>query len=464
MIPQRITYLSLLLFVLAWAAACQKKVKPAAPAAEGFDSLIPPVYSFLAGPITFQIKSLEDKINASLKTELVSPEMFEGTKGANFNLRVIRTGRVRIRYANHKVTFSAPLQIWLDNPIRLNKKKHAERAICALSVDFQSPLQVAGDWRLSTRAQFVNYTWIREPKVRILGINIPVTKLADRTLQKHRAAIEAAIDEAVYDGLRLDKQVRPIWLDLQKPLLLTKLPDTLWLMPTPFSVAVGEITGTAATLTVPIRVAFTTKTVIGRRPAMDLNRQLPRIRKDTGIRQVSDVRVLSLIPYADINRVLDRGLKDRKLQLAGGLLRIRRASVYGGQHALIIRADVAGATRGTLYFRGQPAYDTLTNTLKVKNIDFDVETEERLMATADWLLHDRLKDTLSRVLHVPLREQVMKLPTLIDRAFDHSKASQKNDLKISSFRFVPQRIAIRPEGVQLLLKVESTVAFQVKKL
>ena len=102
--------------------------------------------------------------------------------------------------------------------------------------------------------------------------------------------------------------------------------------------------------------------------------------------------------------------------------------------------------------------------MKVKNIGFDVETEERLLATADWLLHDRLKDTLAGALHVPLREQVMKLPTLIDRAFDKSKASKKNDLEIRSFRFVPQRIAIRPDGIQILLKVESTVAFQVMKL
>ncbi len=463
MIPRRHTYLIFLLIILSCAIACQK-VKPSAPTAEGFDPPIPQTWSFLAGPITFQIKSLEDKINASLKKEIVSPEMMKGEKGKTFNMRVVRTGRVKIRYVNHKVTFSAPLEIWLDNPIRLKKDNHAKSALCALSVDFQSPLQVSPDWRLTTRVSLIKHTWIKQPKVRILGINIPFTNLAEKVIQKRRSEIEKAIDEAVYEGLRLDKQVRPVWLDLQKPLILAKKPDSLWLIPTPFSVAVGDVQGNDKTLTVPIRVAFYTKTVIGSRPKIEFNHKLPKIRRDKHVKQVSDLRVLSFISYEDINRILTKQMKGRKLELAGGLLTINRTSVYGGQHAVIIRADVGGAVKGTLYFRGQPAYDTLTHTLLVKNIDFDVETEERLLATADWLLHDRLNDTLAKALKFPIREQIDKLPTLIDGAFEKAKAGKKNDLDIYTFQFVPQLIAIRPDGIQALLKVQTTVSFKVKKL
>ncbi|NID12188.1 DUF4403 family protein [Fibrivirga algicola] len=463
MIPPRYTYILVTLLALCWATACQK-VKPKAPTAEGFDPPIPEAFSFLAGPITFQIKSLEDKINASIKTEIVSPETMKGQKGASFNMRVRRTGRIRIRYVNHKVTFSAPLEIWLDNPIRLRKKNHAKEALCALLVDFQSPLQVASDWRLTTRVSLVKHTWIKPPKVRVLGINIPFANLAESVIQKRRPEIEKAIDEAVYEGLRLDKQVKPVWLDLQKPLVLAKKPDSLWLVPTPFSVAVGEVTGDEKTLTVPIRVAFYTKTVIGPRPKIALNRTLPTIRRDKHIKQVTDLRVMNFISYDDINRILAKQLKGRKLELAGGLLTINKTTVYGGQHAVIIRADVGGAVKGTLFFRGQPAYDTLTHTLLVKNIDFDVETEERLLSTADWLLHDRLNDTLAKALKFPIRQQIDKLPTLIDTAFEKAKAGKKNDLDILTFQFVPQIIAIRPDGIQALLKVETTVAFKVKKL
>ncbi|CCH00949.1 hypothetical protein FAES_2940 [Fibrella aestuarina BUZ 2] len=462
--PQRTIQFVLILLVVSLAVSC-KKVKPKPPAAEGFDDEIPPAISFLAGPISFNIRALEDQINKALKPELVRPEMMKDQKGAAmFNLRVYRTGRVKIKYANNKVSFSAPLQVWIDNPLRLNKRKHSKNALCALAVDFQSPLQVSPNWRLSTKAKFTNYTWIEKPKLRILGVNISVTRLVENLLEKRRPEIEEVIDKAVHNELRLDRQVRPIWKSLQKPLLLVKSPDSIWLVPTPFSVAVGEVTGNATTLTVPIRVAFSTRTEIGKRPDVDTNGQLPHLRKARSIRQTSDLRVMSFITYDDMNRVLAKTLQGHNLGLAGGMVKIKRARVYGGQKALIIRTDVGGAVNGTLYFRGQPAYDTLTHTLRIKNIDFDVETEERLLATADWLLHDRLKDTLSKVLHIPLREQILKLPTLIDRAFENSRTGVKNDLDILSFRFVPQRIAIRPTGIQSLLKVETNVRLEVKKL
>ena len=415
----------------------------------------------MAGPITFRLLSLEDKINAALKPEIVNTQDVEGSA---VTLRVMRTGRIRLRYANHRVTFSAPLSVWLDNPLRFNKKKRATHPLCKLAVQFQSPLQVSSDWRLSTRVKFVDYTWIETPKVRVLGINIPVQRIAEKALAKRQAYIESAIDEAVHDELRLARQVRPVWLDLQKPLLLTKKPDTLWLVPTPFSVAVGDVTGTETTLTIPIRVAFYTSTHLGPKPSVPINRVLPAVRKDHHIRQVSDIQVLSLLPYSDINRVLAKAIGNQTINLMGGKLKIKKAAVYGAQHSLVIRTDVGGTINGTLYFRGQPAYDTLSNTLLIKDIDFDIETEERLLRTADWLLHDRMKDTLQRVLHIPLRTQVLSLPGLIGRAFEQGEVGRKNDLDIQSFRFIPQRFAIRPEGIQLLLKVEAKAAFSVNKL
>ncbi len=460
MIPQRYFSFFLVTLIVGLALSCNR-VKPKPPQAGGYDSAIAPARSFLAGPITFRIRSLEDKINAALKPEIVNTD---DIKGSTVSLRVVRTGRVQLHYANQRVTFSAPITVWLDNPLRLNKKKRATHPLCKLSVQFQSPLQVSSDWRLSTKVKFVNYTWLEKPKVRILGINIPVQRIAEKALDKRRNYIETTIDNAVHDELRLDKQVRPVWLDLQKPLLITKKPDTLWIVPTPFSVAVGDVTGTETTLTIPIRVAFYTSTHLGPKPVVAVNRALPAVRKDHHIRQVSDIHVLSLLPYSDINRVLTKALENQEIKLIAGSLKVKKASVYGAQHALIIRTDVAGTVKGVLYFRGQPAYDTLSNTLLIRHIDFDVETEERLLQTADWLLHDRLKDTLQQVLHIPLRTQVLSLPGLIGRAFESGKVGRKNDLAIQSFRFVPQRFAIRPEGIQILLKVEAKAAFSVNAL
>ena len=451
------------LFLALLAVVSCNRVRPKAPDTQPFEPAIGQTTSYVVGEVTFNLRDLEQKINKSLQTVLVNEETFRGKKGEAWRLRVERTGPVRVRYARQRVTFSAPLRIWVSNPIGLRKKRKS-RAIAALFVRFDSPISVGESWRLSTKTRFVDYHWIEQPGIRILGLKISVTKLADKVLQKRRADIESAIDSAVHQSLRLDRQIINIWQDLQKPLRISTRPDTLWIVPNPIGIATAPIRGNQKTITVPVQISFLADTRIGAKPTVRLARRLPRLHRLAQLPPLSRLRVLAFIPYTDLNRVLKQTLAKEKLNLVGGKLTIKSASVYGGGRSLILKTDVGGAVNGTLYFHGQPVYDTLDNTLRIKRVDFDIETQEALVSTADWLLHDHLRDTLQSVLTVPLGQHIGQLPAKIETAFARGKAGRKTTLAIDTFRFVPQRIVIRPDGIQLLIEVRSRVALRVMRL
>jgi hypothetical protein len=199
-------------------------------------------------------------------------------------------------------------------------------------------------------------------------------------------------------------------------------------------------------------------------PVVDHLERLPRLLRRNKLPDVSRLEVLAKVPYATLNQVLDRTLSKQKLDLAGGNVKIKDVVVYGGGKSLILKADVSGAVNGTLYFRGHPAFDTLTNMVRVQDVDFDVVTKEHLFATADWLLHDHLRDTLQSVLKVPLRYNMNALPEKIETAFAQGKAGKKTTLDVDAFRLVPQRIVVRPEGIEILIKVESKVDLVIRRL
>ncbi len=461
---QRLTgFLVVLVFIIS-IGGCNR-VRPATPAQKDFDPPIVDPVSYMAGRLTFTIRDLEAKINRTLPTLLVPEETFVGRKGEAWRLRVERTGPIHIRYANRRVYFSAPLQVWYSNPIGLRKRQNRKsRPLCALAVNFTSPVGVASNWRLATQVRFEEYHWTQEPKVRLLGVNISIRKIAETILDKRRADIELAINNAVHNGLRLDREVAKIWRDMQNPLRIAKVPNNIWLLPKPFSIAAAPVYGNARQITVPIQIAFRVRTRLGPKPMVDTLELLPRLLLRKTLPESARIEVLAFIPYTDINHVLAETLTKQKLDLIGGNLTIKSASVYGSGRNLILRTDVGGAVKGTLYFHGSPQYDTLTNTLRLQNVDFDVDTKERLFATADWLLHDHLRDTIQAVTVIPLRQQIATIPDKIETAFAKAKAGQKTALNIDTFRLVPQRIVVRPDGVQVLIKVKSKVAVRVKRL
>jgi hypothetical protein len=442
-------------------AQCRQK-KLQAPKAEGFDPPIPATLSYVAGTITFQLRELAEKINKELDPVLVGKETKHGKVKGIISFRVKRLGPVQVQYVNHQIKLSAPLQMWLTKPFSKDTTP-PKRPFCALHVNFQTPIGVTPKWRLDSRTQFTDYQWIVKPEVRLLGGEISLTKLAQRILESHKTDIEAAIDSAIHRDLRLDQMVKPIWHDLQNPLLINK-EYGLWLVPKPISVAAGQVNGNATQLSTPIRIAFETQTELKPKAPVHARTPLPLLQKREQVSQTSDLHLMSFIPYADINRMLAITVNSQEKKLMLGALTIKRASVYGGQRSLIVKAEVDGLLDGTVYLKGRPTFDTLTNTLRVMNLDFDTETAGLLSKNTNGLGHKALRELLANLLTIRLGDDLAKLPQTIDTAFEQGGAGKKTDLGIQTFRFTPQKIAIRPDGIQSLIKVESKVGIKVNQL
>ncbi|GAB2565410.1 DUF4403 family protein [Spirosoma areae] len=437
-----------------------RKAKPNPPRAEGFDPPIPPTISYVAAPITFQLRELAEKINSELDPVLIGNETEEGKAKGIISFRVKRLGPVQVQYADEQIKLSAPLQLWLTKPFSRDTTP-PKRPFCALQVDFKSPLRVTPNWRLASKTTFTGYRWIIQPKIRLLGNDITLTKLVQRILEKNQAAIENAIDSAVYTDLRLDELVKPIWRDMQSPLLINR-DYGLWLVPKPISVAAGDITGTKTSLTTHLRIAFETTTELKPKPPVHAKTTLPLLQKREQVSQLSDLNLLSFIPYADINRMMALTLKNKKLAL--GSLTIKSLSVYGAQRSLIVKADLAGLVNDVIYLRGRPVFDTLTNALRIANLDIDATRTDALSTAAKPVWHDGLIKVLEPLLTISLGDDIAKLPQAIDKAFEEGGPGKKTDLGIKSFRFTPRKVAIRPDGIQALINVKSNVAVQVKQL
>ncbi|GAB3337500.1 hypothetical protein GCM10027299_48670 [Larkinella ripae] len=440
---------------------CQK-TKPEPPKAEGFDAAIPPDTSYLAGPVTFTIKELQEKINQELDPVLVGKGSASGKRGGLLPFRVVRSGPVKIQYTDNQIRFSAPLGLFVTTPFG-SEKKAEEKPFCSLHVNFRSPLTVTPNWRLSSKVQFTNYEWIVEPEIRILGKDISLANFARKILDNSQSTIESAIDSAVYKELRLDQMVMPIWQSIQKPLLIDRQ-FGLWLLPKPISVAASPISGDQQKITTHLRIAVTTKTELQPSEPPHTVAKLPPLQKRDTVSQTSDLRLLSHIPYQDINRMIARNLTRENKKLLLGALTINKATVYGGQRALIVKTEVSGLLNGTLYLRGRPTFDTLTKTLSVKNLDFDAGTTRELSSVSNSLVHNGVINVLERFLTFSLGGEIESLPQKITEAFKKGETGKKTALNIQAFRFTPQKIAIRPDGIQALIKVESKVAVQVKQL
>ncbi|WP_128544111.1 DUF4403 family protein [Larkinella soli] len=441
-----------------------RNVDPKPPVPGGYDDSLAVGNSFVTAPIIFEIAELEEKINKALPMVLVDNDNLKTGKKGTIAIRIERSGPVRLAFDGKQLSFGAPIQVYLGNPIRIGKKKEPRRPFCAMQVDFKSPLTVQDDWRVRTEVEFLRYRWLKRPAVRVLGINISVRRFVEKILKKREDGIEVAIDRAIHDELRLDREVLKIWRDMQKPLLVNRRVENVWLHPVPYRITVAPIYGNRETIVVPTRVHLKIDTEFGPRPVYAVNSTLPPLNRVDTLPLVCDLHLLSKVSYDYLDRVLARTVNNHEFEYATRKLKIRQATVYGSQRSVIVQADVEGAVSGTLYLRGKPLYDTLSHTLKVRGIDYDIKTEEILFRTANWLLHDTLQATMQNALTIPLKHRVARIPGKIETAFNRGKPGRKARIHIGRFRFVPSAIAVRPEGLHVLVHAQATMALRVTDL
>ena len=456
LLPISIRYAcALVLFILL--TQC-RHVEPQPPKAEGFDQPLTPAKSYVVGSVIFPLRLLEDKINRELDTVLVG----RGIPGTLFPFRVARSGRVQIQYANQQVQLSTPLQLWIAKPFS-NDTIPPDKPFCSLQINFQSPLNVTPEWRLASQVRFTDYDWVIKPQIRLLGKEISLANLVQKLLQTFQPGIEAAIDGAIYQELRLDQIVAPIWKDIQQPLQISKQYG-LWLLPKPLAVESSPITGDKTKIIAHLRITFDTKTAIQLNKPSYSPSTLPKLQKQEQLPQTAVLRLMSSVPYADINQVIQSTIAQDPPKLALGTLTVKHVSVYGGQRSLIVKTELDGLVDGTVYLRGRPVFDTLTNTLTIKHLDFDTDTEAVLPAPLRSLIHKGLVNVLDGMLTIRLADDIRQFPDKISKAFASGGTGKKAQLLIQTFRFVPQQLAVRPTGVQTLIRVESKVAVQMKKL
>lgn len=460
--PPFVAHLFIACAILFLLTRCQH-VTPQPPKAEGFDPPIPAERSYLAGSITLPLSQLQAKINAELDPVLVGKGSEKGGKKSMLPFSVIRSGPVQLQYVDQQIRFSAPLQVQLTKLLGSTANTPKAKPFCAIHIDFKSPLTLMPTWRLASHVKFVDYRWEIKPQIKLLGKAIPLTRFAERIIQKYQSAIEAAIDSAVYKDLRLDKMAAPIWRSVQKPLVLNKQYG-LWLLPKPVGVTASPISGDRQKITVPLLITLNPQTEVNaRQPVYPLN-GLPVLQKRDTVPPTSDLRVMNFVPYTAINRIAAQTLHAKPLKLALGRLTINRVTVYGGQRTVIVKTDVSGLVAGTLYLRGRPDFDTTTNTLRINNLDFDAQTQGALSSLSSRILHNGLRVVLEDLLSVSLGEEISQLPQKIDAAFEKSSAGKRTNLSIRAFRLIPLRVAVRPDGIQALIKVQSKVGLQVQHL
>ena len=234
----------------------------------------------------------------------------------------------------------------------------------------------------------------------------------------------------------------------------------------------SKIEGKNNQLFITTRLKTLLRTIVakkqGEKPQVTF-KKLPPLKQNNSLSHQNNNFELHLkgeLPYKAVNDLLDKKIKDTVLVIPNTdyKIKITDAEVFGSGQKLFMKLAVTGDVNSTIYLSGTPRFDSLNNSLHFDNFDYDLQSEEYLLNTADWMLKGTVKDEIQKLLILPLDNYVKQLPEIIQKALSKGKTGKTALFDLRDFDLSPHFIQIDKDHVRIYVKATGKVGIEIIKL
>jgi hypothetical protein len=394
-----------------------------APAAE-----FAPVPSIINVPIEMKTWYIEKVLNEQLNGLLYQCDTLSIGGMKPVKLKVWKGDSIKIGLGSNEISYRVPLKLWLQfqftvSALGLSHTEYQE-VEAAIALKLRSRFSVKNDWKVTTSTLSDGYEWISDPVIRLRFISIPVTPIADIILMTQQKSFGEIVDGVVNNMLDVKGMLRPLWLRIQAPILLTDSPDSLWLRLSPLSVYMTQLEGKGGTIRGSVGIRSVAETFLGGRPESKMNDSLPQFAVPDRIDSSFVINLYSEISYASASQMLAGALKGRNFTAGDKEVIVQDVALYGLQGYAVVSMEFTGSFKGKVYVIGHVRYDQENSTASIEDLDFDITTQNALHSAAGWLLHGIILAKVKPFLHFPLRERLLETQLMVQKMLSHKEISK----------------------------------------
>ncbi len=427
-------------------------------------SNLTPAVSDLPLQVAIDVKKLEAAVNKKMNGLI-----FQGDKLNNQDLsvKIWKAQNFSFIIKNNVIEYRVPLKLWTRFAWTVEKfgLKVGDNyeANGSIALNYKTTISIDKNWNLVANTTSNGFQWIETPKLNVVGVNVPVTPIANIALQKSEKLITDQIDAALAQMVELKKYVNMAWTEVQKPMQVSAEND-VWLRLTPKDIYVSPFTTTGQNLNLAIALQSQIESFVGVKP--DANKAVPLPPFKIALKQPQEfnLNVAADATYDKISEMAKAQLVNKTFTEGGKTITITDLSIFGSEGKPMFVADVAGSLKGRIYFTGTLAYNAEKMAIEVQNPEFDLKTKNALVKSASWLLKGVIIKKIAPFLTYPVKTELETLKADANKSLANFKvmdgvtvAGKLNSISVKSLNMVPG-------AVRLNANARGNVALKIDEL
>ena len=462
----RLSLIGLASILTIWMAniACER-VRPEAPLATTLDSTLQTPLSVLRIPIQYDVENLEEMVNARILGTFIDEKIRVNEKGDTLHLKIEKRGPILLSWKSPTLHCSFPVKVsgQYFKRIRNITIKNNQPVDMEVVIHLSTKLSLDKNWQLVTRSTLEEVKFVRDPKLKILGVKFNLRKQVENAIKKNQEKLIAKMDQTLPALLDTRKAIEKLWQDIQKPIRINKKGVQLWLKAYGDNIAARLIDDGTDHISLRVRLDAFLQTVIEGEAMPESNPTLPAYSPTKSSDDTLSMFIKVKIPFELAGNILKDQLIGKTLSAEGYSTSIREIDLYGTDSALAMKLKLKGDVDGLVYLTAVPGYDTAVSRLFARRFGFDIDTENALVSSANWLLHDDVMTMIKEKLTIDVRPYIDTLPHLIINGIERGRIGEKIDLNITSLEISPIQSLISAHGFEIIFHASGNASINLEQ-
>ncbi len=420
-----------------------------------------PEYEPIETMDNLSIINLPVRVNRQELVRLVNDQagelLYEDTDPeSDLKMRIRKAGLIDIGFSDDTIYYEVPLALWLRQELFVG----GVEAEGKIRLRFATRWQIDTSWQLSTQTQLEGYEWLDRPRLKVAGMSLPVTTIANLVLNRTGKQLAAQIDTMVQQQLALRQMIEEGWLSLHAPVLMSEEYRT-WLLFQPQSI------GLTPPRTAPDSLAF--EVVVRARPRIYIDSVPPVVRPaplpplqwvDTSGEDFVLILETS-VPFDEAERMANESMKGYEYTFGKRKAVVEEIGLYGKGPRLVVRTRLSGAYNGDVYFLGKPRYNGPRNRIELEDVDFDFGSKRFLMRSAAWLFKGYLRKQVEENLNFYLEYNLEEIKHMIQEELARYELAPGVQLVGDLDELGVQHTWIAPDGIRVQIVLTGRLALLV---
>lgn len=418
--------------------------------------------SVLHIPIELKIQHLEETLNEELQGVLFSDNSFED--GDNMKLKATKLDKIGFKADNKAISFSLPLALVIQYNAGILGMLDAKGDI---SLDLKTEYSIQPDWSIVTKTEISGYRWLKRPVLQVGSINIPIGSLVDVVLTRTKKTIGREIDDVIKDYLGLSRVIQDTWDMLFQPLLVS--PEySAWLQFNPTTIGMTPVGIVNNALATTIVIEARPLVSIGPRPEDKEIMQLPPLTMYNALAPGIEMYLNTSVDWAEAERIAKEKVVGETYSSGKRKVTVQDLKLYGTKDSkVVINTRLSGSYNGSIYLTGTPEFDQSSSKIKIKDMDFTLETRNFLAKSGAWLLRTTIKNRIQDNMNFLLQYNLGEMKNMMQAELNNYRigpglriAGNVNRLEIGTLRLGTNGFNI---GLDIFGEMKVTVEEKKKK-